>query len=382
VLEPHAGLVASSEVVIRIGWRDALGPDGLTPARVRFRFWSIEPNDLEGVWFGVSRIEWRPNVSEAEYEAHLAARAEEERRRQEAERLRLEAEWQRQQEAQRLEAERERQRLAQRTPEELERDRQRAKAQAEALERDRQRARARAEEEQRRRRAAEVEAEAERRRLAVEAALELERRQRREAYCAGHGEDRDCWGAGGLKVHLELQQHAETRARYCAEHPEDARCWDARERGRRVSAWSGRRAEALRPPREPDGPPPAALAETPPPRLSPNAEWRPGYWHWTGFAWTWLAGMWRVPDSDLVAGLTTTAPQAPPPLRVEVAPPVPAAGAVWIAGFWQWSGKEWVWVAGSWQLRPAPGASWRGATWEVRGRVHVLVPGGWVEVRR
>jgi len=328
-LQQERDVEPPSVEVLRFGWRDHDKRAG----RIRIRLWSIEPNDLEGVLFGASRIEWRPNVSEAEYAAFLV--------RQEAERKQREAEWiRRYQEEHRSSATVE---IDAKTMAELER----------------------------------LELESQRRR-----ALEAERKRRRELFCASHPEDRDCWGAGGMKVHLELEMRGAERARYCAAHREvDARCWSGQDWGLREAAWRKRVQLATAAPKQPDGPPPDALEETIPPKLSLHAEWRPGYWLWTGTTWTWLGGMWRVPDEDIVAEQTTTAPNAPPPPKVETIPPPPMQTTIWVTGFWQWNGSTWVWVAGSYQARPEVGLSWRPAEWRARGSVHVLVPGGWVRVR-
>ncbi|HEY5947995.1 MAG TPA: hypothetical protein VIV40_21010, partial [Kofleriaceae bacterium] len=149
---------------------------------------------------------------------------------------------------------------------------------------------------------------------------------------------------------------------------------------RHRDAWDKRIELANAPAAQPDGPPPAPLAEEVPPKLSVNAEWRPGYWHWLDGTWVWLAGMWRVPEADIVAEQTTTAPAAPPALRVEAPPPAPVRSAVWVGGFWQWSGTAWVWIAGSYQLRPSAQVSWRAPEWRARGSVHVLIPGGWIRL--
>nr|MBA3542081.1 hypothetical protein [Deltaproteobacteria bacterium] len=346
-LQLDEGLVPASVEVVRFGWRQH---EQTRAARVRIRFWSIEPNDLEGVLFGVMRIEWRPNVSEADYAAHLTRLAAE----QETARLRQEEAWRREQEA---EARRQRER-----PTEAPRVVVSVHDANAELELYRKR-------------------EEERRQRALEIVLEAERARRRKEFCARHPEDRDCWGAGGMRVYLELEQHGREREQYCLANGEDARCWTAGERSRREIAWRKRLDVATAPPKTPDGPPPAALAETVPPKLSLHAEWRPGYWQWTGTTWAWLAGMWRVPESDIVAEQTTTAPKAPPALQVETRPAPPMRATIWVTGFWQWSGADWVWVAGSWQAQPEAGTSWRPAQWRARGSVHILIPGGWVRVR-
>ncbi|HTL38727.1 MAG TPA: hypothetical protein VL326_36600 [Kofleriaceae bacterium] len=222
------------------------------------------------------------------------------------------------------------------------------------------------------------EAAAEKRRLKIEA--ELRAAEERKQFCATHGDDRSCWGPGGLDMKLQLDARADQAKTYCAQHHEDARCWTADDRARIAAADQARMDIALTPPSKPNGPPPAALAETMPPRLSVNATWRPGYWHWVDSTWVWLAGMWRVPEADVVAEQTTTAPIAPPALQIEAPSAPPVASAVWTAGFWQWDGAKYVWIAGSWQLRPSSTVTWRATTWQPRGNVHVLVPGAWIRI--
>ncbi|HEY5921176.1 MAG TPA: hypothetical protein VIV11_05875 [Kofleriaceae bacterium] len=391
------------------------------------RLWSVEPNDLEGVRLGVLKLAWRPNVPEAEYEAHLvrieaervaklereaaerARKLDEERRRHE-ERAALHRERllcrdearrrargeiidestsahkaicrsvaaedearRRELEAELVAAEQARLRaIADRPRREAEerraREEARRRAEREALEAEQESAR--------RRREAEEEARAAQLRIA----LEIERKRKREQFCAAHPDDRGCWGAGGMAVHLQLEQAKRDRAQFCLDHKQDVRCWSGEDWKRRRDVWNNRIEVVLASAKQPDGPPPAPRAEEAPPKLSVNAEWRPGYWHWLDGQWIWLAGQWNVPEADLVAEQTTTAPVAPPPLRVEVPPPPPVVSTVWVAGFWQWNGASWVWIAGSYQLRPTARMTWRAPEWRARGRMHVLVPGGWIRI--
>jgi len=310
--------------------------------KIRVRFWSIEPNDLLDVHFGVIQVIRHPNVPEDQYVAFLEWKA------QEAERSRL-----------RLIEE---QRIA---DEEWRRKHPPKPQKTVTVYVDAREERAR-----------EAEREAARRRRE---AAEIERAARRHQHCATHPRDTGCWGAGGLEVHLDLQRRIAERDQYCAAHPEDARCWSPDDWSKRRTAWNARTQLALAPPAPPAGPPPAALAEEIPPKLSAHADWRPGYWEWTSGRWVWLAGMWRVPDADIASGETTTAPAAPPPVQVETPPPPPATAVVWVAGFWQWNSTSWVWIPGSYQLRPER-MQWRAAEWQPRGRVHVLIPGGWIRI--
>ena len=69
---------------------------------------------------------------------------------------------------------------------------------------------------------------------------------------------------------------------------------------------------------------------------------------------------------------------APPQPYAEVIPVIPFAGAIWLSGYWGWSGGRHAWVGGRWD-RPRPGYGWAphrwvpggGGQWHLRG-------GGWV----
>lgn len=78
-----------------------------------------------------------------------------------------------------------------------------------------------------------------------------------------------------------------------------------------------------------------------------------------------------VAPAPVVAGPDIYAPVAPPPPYAEVAPPLPYAGAIWIGGYWNWSGHRHVWVPGRYE-RPRPGMHWEPRRWEPRPG------GGWV----
>jgi hypothetical protein len=321
-LVPTNELVAGNTLVqLRI-------PDGAH--RIRVRLWSVEPNDLEGVLFGVLHVVWHPNVSEADYEAFIhrppppppAPPAREEP-------VRIQAAV-----------------VTKPIDPEVERRRQ-ARLQADAERRER-----------------------EERERAIRA-------EQRRQFCAGHPDDRGCWGPGGLKLKLELDAHLGEREAYCKVHREDARCWTDDD-FTRIRNADTMRVHIAQTPSKPTTPPPAPLADPQPPKLSAHAEWRPGYWQWIESTWVWLAGQWRVPEQDIIAEQTTTAPAAPPAPQAETPPPAPVQAAVWINGFWQWDGGNWVWVPGSWQLRPSATVTWRATTWQPRGNIHILIPGGWV----
>lgn len=375
---------------------------------LKIQFWSKLPNDFEGVSFFLLQSAERPTVSEAEYEAFLTvleenrqreirieleARTERERVARVEEEAQAEAELLRLEEVRiqadiRLEREKRERELRPRprakkierrpppTAEEIVLRRSRAET-ARRIDRER----LHAQQEARRQAQTKLRIQME---LKVKLRLEREarkeqKRRRRKAYCDAHLKDTQCWGAGGYFVSLDLERRSGERESYCKAHQNEARCWNSSEWSRRKQYFAQRVADSNAPEPEPDGPPPSPLEEFVPPRLSVNADWRPGYWHWYR-GWVWIGGVWRVPESDLQQELTTQAPELPPVLKVEVRPVAPIASAVWVSGFWQWDSQAWVWVGGSWQLPPNSRVQWRPTSWSARGAVHVLVPGAWVKI--
>jgi WXXGXW repeat (2 copies) len=149
--------------------------------------------------------------------------------------------------------------------------------------------------------------------------------------------------------------------------------------------------------------PPALRYEVTPPAPSPRHQWIPGSWGWRGAAHVWMGGHWALPPaygyvweparwenaggawvlydghwrpSDQPDRLVPYQPPpppveevvvaAPPPAPIEeVRPPPPFAQAVWVPGYWQWSGVRYVWAAGRWSPRPA-GYMWEPHRWERR----------------
>jgi len=67
---------------------------------------------------------------------------------------------------------------------------------------------------------------------------------------------------------------------------------------------------------------------------------------------------------------------APPPMLVDVPPPMPFVGAVWVGGYWAWQGR-WVWAAGRWAPPPQPDLVWVHPYYENRGGAVVFVGGHW-----
>ncbi|HUP09696.1 MAG TPA: hypothetical protein VMU47_21235 [Caldimonas sp.] len=67
---------------------------------------------------------------------------------------------------------------------------------------------------------------------------------------------------------------------------------------------------------------------------------------------------------------------APPPPYVEPVPVAPFAGAIWIGGYWNWSGGRHVWVPGHYE-HPRPGYHWEEHHWENHAGRWELHGGQW-----
>ncbi|HKA90055.1 MAG TPA: hypothetical protein VKE22_20485 [Haliangiales bacterium] len=65
----------------------------------------------------------------------------------------------------------------------------------------------------------------------------------------------------------------------------------------------------------------------------------------------------------------------PDPIYEEV-PSAPAYDYVWIDGYWNWSGSEWLWYRGRWE-RPRVGYAWVRPYYDYSGGRYVYTPGYW-----
>jgi hypothetical protein len=122
--------------------------------------------------------------------------------------------------------------------------------------------------------------------------------------------------------------------------------------------------------------PPAPIKEAPPEQRPDSAtmQWIPGYWawdadrndflwvsgvyreapparrfvpgHWVqdGQGWRWLPGFWAPENLQEVGFL----PEPPAPLETAPAVPAPDPNAVYVSGYWVYSGGRYAWRAGYW----------------------------------
>jgi hypothetical protein len=74
------------------------------------------------------------------------------------------------------------------------------------------------------------------------------------------------------------------------------------------------------------------------------------------------------------AGVAVSGPP-PEPMR-EARPLPPDAQAVWVPGYWHWSGMQYAWIPGHWEKAP-PGASWHAPRYSLRDGTYFYEPGGW-----
>ena len=55
----------------------------------------------------------------------------------------------------------------------------------------------------------------------------------------------------------------------------------------------------------------------------------------------------------------------------------PDPSAVWIPGYWDYTGAGYVWTPGRWEVPPPMATSYIAAHWETRGNAYVFVRGYW-----
>jgi WXXGXW repeat (2 copies) len=70
-----------------------------------------------------------------------------------------------------------------------------------------------------------------------------------------------------------------------------------------------------------------------------------------------------------------TTAEAPPPLRVEIAPPA-KDGYTWSPGHWEWSGHSYFWVSGNWVVQRR-GAHYVENQWQQVGSSWHFVKAHW-----
>jgi hypothetical protein len=87
-----------------------------------------------------------------------------------------------------------------------------------------------------------------------------------------------------------------------------------------------------------------------------------------------------------VAGCVVNEPESPtrgvvvsgpPPAPVrEERPSPPSPQAVWVQGYWHWTGMQYAWIPGHWDA-PPPGATWNAPVYSMRDGRYFYESGGW-----
>ena len=104
-----------------------------------------------------------------------------------------------------------------------------------------------------------------------------------------------------------------------------------------------------------------------------------------------LAGLAAVVSAPLFAQLPPPPPipplpgsleirigrQAPPRVRYERRYARPSRDAVWVRGFWDWQGDNWVWIPGRWTVPEGRQARWIGPRYVREYGGYRYVPGHW-----
>jgi hypothetical protein len=67
----------------------------------------------------------------------------------------------------------------------------------------------------------------------------------------------------------------------------------------------------------------------------------------------------------------------PPDPIAEERPASPGAHAVWVPGYWHWTGIQYAWIPGHWE-NPPPGAAWAAPRYTSREGTYFYEPGGWM----
>src|SRR6185437_389995 len=89
------------------------------------------------------------------------------------------------------------------------------------------------------------------------------------------------------------------------------------------------------------------------------------------------AALWTLGLAPAFPAVQVSIIIAPPPLPVYEQPPLPAAGYLWVPGYWAWSDGGYYWVPGTWVQPPRAGLLWTPGYWALANGVYFWHPGYW-----
>jgi hypothetical protein len=89
--------------------------------------------------------------------------------------------------------------------------------------------------------------------------------------------------------------------------------------------------------------------------------------------------VYTTPDSRGGYAVQQPPPPPPPPREVVVARRAPARGAVWVEGYYAYTGRggEYAWVPGHWEVPPPHYHRFVQPRWEQRGGSYIYIRGYW-----
>ncbi|WP_394845854.1 hypothetical protein LZC95_00125 [Pendulispora brunnea] len=87
-----------------------------------------------------------------------------------------------------------------------------------------------------------------------------------------------------------------------------------------------------------------------------------------------IAGCVATASNPTPRGVVVNGPP-PAPLQ-EDRPAPPSATAVWVNGYWHWTGAQYTWIPGHWEHAP-PGQTWYGPRYGSSEGTFFYQPGGW-----
>ncbi len=91
-----------------------------------------------------------------------------------------------------------------------------------------------------------------------------------------------------------------------------------------------------------------------------------------------LMGCVATASSPPPRGVTVSGP--PPAPLADERPPPPSPDALWIGGYWHWTGIEYAWIPGHWEAKPPPGATWQAPHYVSAGGAYYYEPGSWQRI--
>jgi WXXGXW repeat (2 copies) len=90
-----------------------------------------------------------------------------------------------------------------------------------------------------------------------------------------------------------------------------------------------------------------------------------------------LAGCAAPGENAGKGSAAIAAPYPPPATLAQIPPPVPAPNSLWMVGHWNWTDARFVWTPGRYIQRPEPTANWMPGHWEQESGGWVWTDGHW-----